>query len=365
MKIKNLVVTVVFSLFIAVFFFLCVLHTPLASSESERRPLAQMPEITFDGVINGDTISDFEDYTVDQFPMRDSFRKLYTWYRFNIMQLKDTNDLAIEDGYIAKVETGLNAHSVEHAIGKFQFIYENYLKENGGETYFAVVPDKNYFFSKEYGYISMDYDRMMEMLREGLGEMKFIELFDTLDLSDYYKTDTHWSQDQIGAVADRIAEALGCADRLSGSYTVNELYPFYGVYYGQAALDLPADTIRYLTNAMLDACTVYDYETGKTSGIYDLAKFDSKEPYDIFLSGTKALLRIDNPNATTDKELVVFRDSFGSSLIPLLAEGYSSIYIVDIRYVMSSMLGNFIDFAGKDTLFLYSTLVLDDSLSLK
>ena len=365
MKIKNLIVTVVFSLFIAAFFFLCILHEPLAASESERRPLAQMPEITFDGVISGETISDLEDYTVDQFPMRDSFRKLYTWYRFNIMQLKDTNDLAIEDGYIAKVETGLNTHSVEHAIGKFQYIYETYLKDNGGKTYFAVVPDKNYFFSKEYGYISMDYARMLEILRAGLPEAEFIELFDVLELSDYYKTDTHWSQDKIGAVADRIAEKLGCADRLSGTYTVNKLHPFYGVYYGQAALDLPADTIYYLTNDTLDACTVYDYETGTTSGIYDLAKFDSKEPYDIFLSGTKALLRIDNPNATTDKELVVFRDSFGSSLMPLLAEGYSSIYIVDIRYVMSSMVGNFIDFTGKDTLFLYSTLVLNDSLSLK
>lgn len=365
MKIKNLIVTVVFCLFISVFFFLCIFHTPLAASETERRPLAQMPDITFDGVISGETISDFEDYTVDQFPMRDSFRKLFTWYRFNIMQLKDTNDLAIKDGYIAKVETGLKQHSIDHALGKFQGIYDKYLKDSGGKTYFAVVPDKNHFFSKEYGYISIDYDRMLTELKEGLPEVEFIDLFDTLTLSDYYKTDTHWSQDRLGAVVDRIAGALGCADRLGKDFAVNELYPFYGVYYGQTALDFPADTIYYLTNETLDACTVFDYETGKTTGIYDLAKFDSKEPYDIFLSGTKALLRIDNPNATTDKELVVFRDSFGSSLIPLLAEGYSSIYIVDIRYVASSMVGNFIDFTDKDTLFLYSTLVLNDSLSLK
>ena len=281
------------------------------------------------------------------------------------MQLKDTNDLAIEDGYIAKVETGLNEHSVQHALGKFQSIYEAYLKDNGGKTYFAVVPDKNYFFSKEYGYISMDYDRMLAALEEGLPGVEFIDIFQALELEDYYKTDTHWSQDKIKDVAALIAEKLGCADHLSGEYTANELHPFYGVYYGQAVLDFPADTIYYLTNDTLNACTVFDYETGKTGSIYDLAKFESKEPYDIFLSGTKALLRIDNPNATTDKELVVFRDSFGSSLIPLLAEGYSSIYIVDIRYVASSMVGNFIDFAGKDTLFLYSTLVLNDSLSLK
>ncbi len=369
MKAKNLIVTLVFSLFIVGFFLLCVFHTPLEYSEGERRPLAQMPQITWESLAGDqaikDTISEMETATKDQFPMRDLFRKLYSWYSYNILQLKDVNDLAMEDGYIAKVETGLFDESVTHAVGKFQSIYDTYLKDNGGKTYFAVVPDKNYFFSKEYGYISMDYDRMLERLQSELSEMEFIQLFDALDLEDYYKTDTHWSQDKLGEVVDRIADALGCADRLSGEYTVNEIYPFYGVYYGQTALDMPADTIYYLTNETLDACTVYDYETGKTGSIYDLAKFDSKEPYDVFLSGTKALLRIDNPNAATDKELVVFRDSFGSSLIPLLAEGYKSIYIVDIRYVFSSALGEYIDFTGKDTLFLYSTLVLNDSLSLK
>ena len=364
MKIKNIVVTVVFTLFLAVFFFLCIFHTPLAFSDTERRPLAQLPQISFDGVISGETISDFDDYTVDQFPFRDAFRKLYTWYRFNVMGLKDTNDLAIRDGYIAKVESGLNENSLTHAIGKFQSIYEKYLKESGGKVYFAVVPDKNYYFSKEYSYISLDYARMLALLRDALSEAEFIDLFDTLSLSDYYKTDTHWSQDKILAVRDRIAEKLGVSG-FADAYDVNTLYPFYGVYYGQSALDLDADTIYYLTNEVLNACTVYDYESGKTTGLYDLEKFDSKEPYDVFLSGTKALLRIDNPNAAEKRELVVFRDSFGSSLLPLLAEGYSSIYIVDIRYIASSMVGNYIDFAGKDTLFLYSALVLDDSLSLK
>ena len=38
-----------------------------------------------------------------------------------------------------------------------------------------------------------------------------------------------------------------------------------------------------------------------------------------------SLLTVDNPNARTDRELVIFRDSFGSSLAPLLLEGYSRV----------------------------------------
>ena len=74
---------------------------------------------------------------------------------------------------------------------------------------------------------------------------------------------------------------------------------------------------------------------------------------------------IDNPAAATDRELVVFRDSFGSSLVPLLVEGYARVTLIDIRYVNSAYLGNFVDFHGQDVLFLYSTLLLNDSLALR
>jgi hypothetical protein len=120
----------------------------------------------------------------------------------------------------------------------------------------------------------------------------------------------------------------------------------------------------YLTNDILDGCTVFDYEANTTTTIYNLGKFSGSDGYDVFLSGTKPLLRIDNPNATTDKTLVIFRDSFGSSITPLFAEAYASIYVVDIRYIDAGMLTLYdrmgkIDFEGTDVLFLYSALILN------
>ena len=43
---------------------------------SERRPLAQMPELTGKSFWSGKFMPDFEDFTLDQFPLRDSFRKV-------------------------------------------------------------------------------------------------------------------------------------------------------------------------------------------------------------------------------------------------------------------------------------------------
>lgn len=71
------------------------------------------------------------------------------------------------------------------------------------------------------------------------------------------------------------------------------------------------------------------------------------------------------PNAQAERKLLVFRDSFAASLLPLLAEGYSEITLADIRYLSPSMLGKFIDFTAQDVLFLYSTSVLNDSSTIK
>ena len=143
--------------------------------------------------------------------------------------------------------------------------------------------------------------------------------------------------------------------------------PFYGVYYGQAALPVKPDKLYYLESDILRECKVTSYDTGKPEEtvIYNMEKAKGNDAYELFLSGTSALQVIENPAVSEEKELIVFRDSFGSSLIPLLADGYSKITIIDTRYVNSALLGNLVDFQGQDTLFIYSTLILNNSMSMR
>jgi len=96
-----------------------------------------------------------------------------------------------------------------------------------------------------------------------------------------------------------------------------------------------------------------------------MEKAYGKDPYEMFLSGTSALIEIENPNAKSDKELVIFRDSYASSIAPLLVEGYSRVTLVDIRYIQSSFLGNFVEFDNQDVLFLYSTSLINNSTSMR
>lgn len=132
-------------------------------------------------------------------------------------------------------------------------------------------------------------------------------------------------------------------------------------------MPVAADELYYLDSEVLRQCKVTSYDTGKAEDtvIYNMEKANGNDAYELFLSGTSALQIIENPNAAAERELVVFRDSFGSSLIPLLVDSYSKITVIDTRYVQSKMVGKLVDFHGQDTLFIYSTVILNNSMSLR
>ena len=85
----------------------------------------------------------------------------------------------------------------------------------------------------------------------------------------------------------------------------------------------------------------------------------------MFLGGEVSKLTIENPNAKTDKELVIFRDSYGRSIIPLLIDDYAKITVVDTRYQLPQILLMDVNFENADVLFLYSTIVLNASSEMK
>ncbi len=366
MKKSNLVLVIVMSVFFFGLTFMTWTKGNTEYSDSERRILADFPELSDKTVASGKFMKDFETYTLDQFPMRDTFRSIKAAAQFGLFWQKDNNDIYLSDGYVSKLEYPLKDYMLQNAAKKFQYLFDTYMVDKEVNLYFTIVPDKNYFLADKNGYLSMDYNYFYNTMHELTPFMEKIDIRDLLSIEDYYKTDTHWKQESILDVADRIAESMG--NKLEWEYeNITAEQPFYGVYYGQSALPLKPDTLTYLNNEKLSACTITSYDTGmpKEKEIYDLAELDGRDPYEMFLAGSDALLVVDNPNASTDKELVVFRDSFASSLLPLLIESYEKVTIIDIRYIQSSILGNFVEFNNQDVLFLYSTLVLNSSTSFK
>ena len=327
-------------------------------SEAERRPLAQKP------AFSEKFQTEFERYSLDQFPLREKFRTLKSLFHTGVLGQKDNNGIYLTAGTAVKQEYPLNRDSVNHAIGRFQRIYEKYLAES--QCFYAIIPDKGYYLGKESGHLTMDYDALYAQVAAGLPWAKEIDLRPALTGQDYYRTDTHWRQENLLPAATVLCEGLGVIPPRVEDFEKTPLErPFYGVYYGQAALPMEPDRLYLMENDTLSQCAVFDYETGKTGSVYDMTKLDSRDFYDVYLSGARALLTIENPNAGTDRELIMFRDSFGSAIAPLLVSDYARVTLVDIRYIQTDLLGQLLDFHGQDVLFLYSTLVLNNSAALK
>ena len=336
---------------------------PQEFSDNERRKLAQRPKFSPDTMSDGSFMTEFEKYTLDQFPLRDQFRTLKAYTTYDVFGQLDNHDIYIQDGYAAKLEYPLQMDSLEHAADRFAYIYEKYLAGKEMNIYLSIVPDKSYFLAEKHGYLSTDYEKLFHVMRNHMNYADYIDITGTLDITDYYKTDTHWRQEKLPETAAVLAEGMGTS--ISGAYTEYALdVPFYGVYYGQSALPLPPETLYYLSNDVLDGCIVTNHEDQTMGSIYNMEKKSGKDPYEIFLSGPRSLITIENPNCKSDKELVIFRDSFGSSIAPLLSEGYAKITLVDIRYLRADLLERFIEFKNQDVLFLYSTSVLNHSETL-
>ena len=363
-RIKNIVTVVLLAAFLFGFGAWAALKPADSLSLSERRRLKQLPAVRMDAVLSGKFMSDFEGYALDQFPLRDEWRTLKALNQLYVYRQKDNNGVYIKDGYAAKLEYPMNEVSIDLAAERFRYLYENFMADAGARVYPSVIPDKNYFLAAENGYPAMDYEKFFALMRQKVDFADYIDLMGTLSLSSYYRTDLHWRQEMLAPTAKALADAMGVS--LTVDFTEVTLdTPFYGVYRGQSALPMEPDRLAYLTNDIIGSCRVYDYESGAYLPVYTLEKADGSDPYEIFLSGPKSLLRIENPNAQAERKLLVFRDSFAACLLPLLAEGYSEITLADIRYLSPSMLGKFIDFTAQDVLFLYSTSVLNDSSTIK
>lgn len=364
MKTKNKIVCIVLAVFLLVSSAL-VLFLPKAEfSESERRPYAKFPVLSAETVKNGSFMNNFESYCLDAFPFRDFFRSLNAVFSTGVFGQKDNNGLYLADGYIAAMEYPLNEQAIRYAASRFAFIYEKYLRDKGANVYLSVIPDKSYFLAEKSGHLSLDYEKLVATLREDTDFAEYLDIFPLLSIEDYYKTDTHWRQEQIVDVANALLAGMGTSGR--EDYTKNTLdHPFRGVYYGQSALPLPSEIIYYLTSGTLENAVVRDEQNGKDIPVYDLEKGVGRDPYEMFLSGSLSLITLENPNAKTDRELVIFRDSFGSSIAPLLLEGYSKVTLVDIRYIHPAIICPRLNFSNTDVLFLYSTLVLNNSETIK
>ena len=345
-------------LFLIVIFGFGIAHLLLPDNEisnTERRKLASFPEFT----LTSEYSEKVDKYLLDHFPLRDTFRSIKARFNYNVLQKLDNNDIYLKDNYIFKSEYPTNKGSISSFISKTNKVQKLLTKNN--KTYIMVIPDKNYYL-KDKNFLQIDYDYLYQEINKL--DMTQIDIRNIMSLNDYYETDTHWKQENLDKVVKQMSTVMNFKYK-EIDYKKNTYDKFYGVYYGESAISRKPETITYLTNNTILNSEVKYLENNKLNTVYNLNKLNSLDPYEVYLDGASSLIEITNKNSKSKKELIIFRDSFGSSLSPLLIEYYGKITIVYNRYISRDYIKEPIKFKKQDVLFMYSTFMINNSGSLK
>ena len=350
---KNKILTILFILVIFGFGLISTIMKDKEISSFERRKLASFPKFE-----KGFT-EKLDAYLLDQFAFRNELINLNSSLNRKILNKIDNNDVYVIGDNIYEKNYPLNEEKTLRFVDKINYIINKIPKEN--RIYYSIIPDKSYFL-EENKYLKLDYNKMYNIVKTNTNA-KYIDITNTLNIEDYYKTDIHWKQENLSKVAKQVVENLG-KEYIQEKYIVKQYNNFYGASYSKAGIKLEPDTLKYLYIPTFEDVEVNHLEFGNKK-VYDEAKLKNVDSYDIFLSGASSYIEITNNNLNDNSKLIIFRDSFASSLIPLIIPYYYNITVVDLRYIDFEYAKDKIDFNNSDVLFLYSTLIINNSDILK
>lgn len=355
--------TIIFLCVIPVWMIIC---KDIVFSPKENRKLAQFPKVTWQSIVNGDFMDDFETYLADQFPIRDWCISVKTT-ALRITGKRLINDVYIsDDGYlIAKESLVDNGKIIEltNSMNEFAEAME------GVKVNFMLVPNASLVYEDKLPYgMKSDEDTTIKLIRDRMTDkVNYIDVVPTLlDHKDdglFYKTDHHWTtrgayyafyeyakQMDISPVQ---YEFYNVANTFQGTQASNS-----GIYstYENVEICVPNRSagnyvVRYLDNNL------------KTASLFFKDKLDEKDKYQVFLGGNYAQVEI-TTDAGTGKNLMIVKDSYANCMIPMLTPYYDKIIIIDPRYFYDDIREIIKINKVNEVLFLYNvnSFVEDNSL---
>lgn len=326
-------------------------------SISERRKLETLPK---DDLLN---FSKWENYLIDHFYERETLKNIKGFITQKLLQKEENKNTIKKNNILFELNTKINENSILHITKIINKITEKYRQTN--QVYYSIIPDKNYYTKNEIP--KMNYSKFLEIIHQNLKNINYISIFEDLNIDSYYTTDIHWKQPELLKVKETLLKKMNQPITIN-NYEKKIKEPFYGILYYRLPFHVKPEKIEYLTNKKIENTLVYNYEKKEYHTIYSENYQDLKDGYDMFLDGATPLLIIENKECKSKKELILFRDSFASSITPLLIESYSKITLIDLRYISSNYLENITEITwneNNDILFLYSIPVINNSFTLK
>lgn len=304
-------------------------------SDVENRTLAQMPELTVSGVLDGTYMEALEEYVQDQFPLRDDWTGMKARAEQLLGKQLFNNVYLCGDTLIAKVE------APEEDLDQKNLSYVQKLSENADvPVYLGLIPSAAEIWADKLPAGAQSWDQasfLQQAETLGLPMVDFAGvLTEHAGEEIFYRTDHHWTS--LGAYYGYTA-VMEALDREDDIIPLDAFAPetattdFNGTLYSQSGIHwLTPDTIAFYVPE--DGLSVTSWRTGEAepASLYDRSYLAQKDKYSAFLGGNQPLCVIRNENAAGQGKVLLIRDSYSDSLAPFLSRSFEEVHLLDTRY---------------------------------
>lgn len=306
-------------------------------SEIENRVLSKAPSLSFSSVLDRSFMKNSESYFADHFVGRTDWIKAKTQMEL-LSGKREINGVYIEDGRMVEKLASPDYKTISRSI----LAINNFSKNTGLETYVMIVPTSAEIYSSSNPNINQK-DGIDKIYSEFSAENiitldAYTSLNSHKDDYIYYRTDHHWTTLGAYYVYSTTLYDMGFTPVSWDNYNIEHASSdFKGTLYSKTLYDgVKSDMIDiYYPTSGVDIISVEIY-TGKGTETYESYYFrdflEMKDKYSVFGGQNQPVMNI-KTNALNENKLLVIKDSYANSYIPFLAQHYSEITMLDMRYI--------------------------------
>ena len=207
--------------------------------------------------------------------------------------------------------------------------------------YSMVLPTSSSFYlPDEYKDLSQSEKEDFDRIEAALGNIMSIDAYTPLEAHKdepiYSRTDHHWQPLGAYYAAQQFALTAGVPFPELSEYEKVTLPGYVGTLYmytqSATLLNNPEDFVYYKPKTNVSV-TQYDTHFGNPVAA-DLLLDPSNMPnsgYYMIFGSDERIVHV-NTECKNGRNLVIFKDSYGNALLPMLTGSFENIYLCDIRY---------------------------------
>lgn len=293
---------------------------------TEKKELAVFPSFVEDGSWNKEYLQEMGAYFEDHFAFRESFVAIDSWIESSLFQKTNIDNVIVgKDGWLfykdslkdyAGMDT-LSDRALENIVYNIS-VMQKQVEAKGKKFVFTIAPNKNSLYEQgmpytyAYKYSDTNNRKLLEKKLQTAG-VNYVDLYQQFENQQevlYFKRDSHWNNKGALLAYNALLDKAGWQheDYSDCKYQIKKDYvgDLNSMVYPE--MELPEENYYY------DYKTSYQY--------VNRGKCEQVEESDVSVEDARVQTLSDSNKGT----LVMYRDSFGNTLLPFMANTFKNGY---------------------------------------